>query len=100
MLDEHERDNFGEILPTVFFGDLTRWVESTYANDDGPQNGDMTGLVHLLEFLENSFASGDPDIQELISVGFLENLPGPDETGSEVRELLGPHLREELERVH
>jgi hypothetical protein len=100
ILEEHMRDNFGEILPTVFFGDLARWIEATYAKDDASQNGDGTTLGPLFAFLEESFAAGDTEVQELISVGLLENLPGPDEPGSAIRELLGPHLREEVERVN
>ena len=26
LLDEHLRVNFGEVLPHVFFGDITRWA--------------------------------------------------------------------------
>ena len=29
MLDGHLRDNDGELLPHVFFGDVTRWAEGT-----------------------------------------------------------------------
>jgi hypothetical protein len=35
LLDEHVEDNFGEILPHVFFGDLTRFIVSTYERECG-----------------------------------------------------------------
>jgi hypothetical protein len=45
------------------------------------------------------FAAGDEEIAELMAVSFLENLPRPGEPDHEVRELLGPRLRSELDRM-
>jgi hypothetical protein len=59
------RDNFGEILPTVFFGDLARWVEATYAKDDASQNGDGSTLGPLLRFEEETFAAVREELERV-----------------------------------
>jgi hypothetical protein len=94
LLQEHLDDNFGELLPTVFFGDLTRLAVDDYSSGRAEQ------VQALLDYLEESFATGGPEIRELISVGFLENLPGRNEANSGIRDRLGPHLSEELSRVN
>jgi len=99
LLREHLVD-FGEVLPHVFFGDLTRYVISEFCRfgddhtaTDGPQ------LKGLLDELERAFAAGTDEVSELIAVSFLENLPRPGEEGAGVRDLLGPALRAELRRI-
>jgi len=62
ILQEH-LDDYDELLPNVFFGDLTRYVLS-----DGP------GRLKLVEFLEQNFHRLSPEIEELIAVSFVENL--------------------------
>jgi hypothetical protein len=97
VLDEHIRDNSGEILPHVFFGDLTRhalWLLSALQVDGGITP--VGELQDLLTFLEEAYSNGDKEIQELISVSFLENLPTPGEKGSELRSMLGPTLSKQL----
>jgi hypothetical protein len=86
IFDEHDSDNFGEVLPHLFFGDLTRYLVSKFLeveSGDGPQGTeDKPELRGLLNDLEDVYAGGDEEIQELISVSFLENLPRPEEEGS------------------
>jgi hypothetical protein len=98
ILDEHIKDNFGEILPHVFFGDLTRHVVSLCgsAGSKRPSSAELQELHEILEMLEEAYAKGDNELQELISVSFLEHLPRPDESGSEIRTILGPRLSEQL----
>ena len=97
MLDEHIQDNFGEVLPHVFFGDLTRYVVSLFLgvvqSGDGGTQQDLRGI---LDFLEEAYEGGDPEVQELISVSFLEHIPMADEAGWELRKMLGPSLYEQL----
>jgi len=50
--------------------------------------------------LEGSFASGDHDMQNLIAVGFVEDMPHTGQQGAEMRNLLGPQLSAEYERVN
>ena len=56
-------------------------------------------LRTALERLEKGFVSGDDAVRELILASFLENLPRPDEPGSEVRDMLGPELGAQLRRT-
>ena len=100
---EHLADNFGEVLPHLFFGDLTRLVVGDLrgAADAGSQaERPSAGQVReLLDELEQAFAAGPEEVSDLIAVSFLENLPRPGEDGDGVRDLLGPRLRAELERM-
>ena len=94
LLREHLAENFGEVLPHVFFGDLTRYVASEFL-----QGTDYGLLRALLDELEHAFGVGDERITEVIAVSFLQNLPRPGEEGESLRDLLGPALRSELERI-
>ena len=94
LYEEHRRD-YGELLPHVFFGDLTRWILSLY--EDSANSPEAVARVReVIDFLEGAFASGDSDLQELISVSFLENLPFPWEPNADIRTMLGPQLSTEL----
>jgi hypothetical protein len=89
VLDEHLRDNDGEILPHVVMADYERWAETALERSE-PQ------LRDFLKVLEDAYGSGDEQLQELISVSFLEHIPRPDERGSKLREIVGPKLQEQL----
>jgi hypothetical protein len=89
ILDEHLRDNGGELLPHVLMADYERWAEGAIGRADAE-------LGDLLDFLEAAYQTGDPELEELISVSFLEHLPRAREPGSELRELLGPTLKRQL----
>jgi len=94
LLREHLADNFGEVLPHVFFGDLTRYVVAELVRSDNP------GAVQpILDELEVAFSAGDELVAELIAVSFLENLPQQGEAGDSIRGLLGPRLRSQLGRI-
>jgi hypothetical protein len=88
-LDEHLDDNNGEVLPHVVMADYERWAESALASSD-PQ------LSEFLDLLEDAYRSGGPEVEELISVSFLEHLPRPGKAGSQLRELVGPALQQQL----
>ncbi len=100
MFQEHVSDNFGELLPHLFFGDLTRYVVATYlAAQSGPIEQQLEAEREaraLLAELEQAYALGGNEIEELIAVSFLENLPRPGEEGAGVREWLGPELTKQL----
>jgi len=96
ILEEHINDNFGEILPHVFFGDLTRYVLSLLGEASRGDEAARRELREILDYLEETYAGGDVELQELIFVSFLENLPRPDEDGAQIREMVGPHLRRQL----
>jgi hypothetical protein len=96
LLEEHTKDNLNENLPHVFFGDVTRHVLSLLfaGSSDGLEA--QRELRNILGYLENTYSAGDEELQELISVSFLENLPRPSEKGAQIREMVGSNLRRQL----
>lgn len=83
--EEHLRDN-NELLPHLFFWDVTKYAERLYAS------GETDTLQRLLNFLERAWADGPQEVEELIQVSFIESLgPWEDEKAS-MRQMLGPHL--------
>jgi hypothetical protein len=95
LLEEHLADNFGELLPHVFLGDVVRWVLVLRTTAQGSLTAQRE-VREFLSLLEDAYASGNEEIQELLSVSFLENLPRPDEDGAEIRTQLGPSLTKQL----
>jgi len=98
LLKEHVKDN-DEVLPHVFFGDIVRHVVSLIltARKDGPSSS--SELTNILDSLEKAYSLGNGEIQELVSVSFLENLPRPGEEGAEIRGIVGPHLKKQLRLI-
>jgi hypothetical protein len=88
-IDGHLKDNDGELLPHVLMAEYERWAENAFAARD-PE------LPEFLEFLEDAYRSGGSEVEELISVSFLEHLPRPGQRCAELRELVGPRLQEQL----
>ncbi len=72
ILDDHLAGN-GELLPHVFFGDVTRYA-STLAR--GGADGDL--LDKLLTDLNDSLSEGtqNDDVDNLIRASFVENAQG------------------------
>lgn len=93
VLQEH-LDDYDTLLPHVFMGDVARWATERYrvgADDD-------EALVSVLGILEAAFAAGRSDDRELIAASFLENLPRDDDPGSDLRDVIGPSLRDHMKR--
>src|SRR5436309_11 len=91
-LDEHLEDNNQGILPHVLMSDYERWAEAALERAD-PR------LQEFLDALEDAYRTGASEVEELISVSFLEHLPRPGEPQSELRELVGPTLRKQLDVI-
>lgn len=90
--DAHVHD-YDELLPHVFFGDVTRYVvQQVRSGEMGPSKP----VGRLLECLERCMASGDDQVKELVSVSFIENLAEYDDVLAVLRGLLGPKLEKEL----
>jgi hypothetical protein len=86
--------NQGEVLQHVFFGDLTRYVTSLLDLVSPPDGKDE--IERILALMEKGLADGDPQVDNLIGVSFLENL---DQTGphyDKIALLLGPRLKASL----
>ena len=94
IMQEH-LNSYEGLLPHVFMGDFTRWVidRLLYAGMSDQM------LDEILKFVEESFKEGGEEERELIAVSFLENLPQLNEAGSEIRNIIGPTLQEELIRI-
>lgn len=88
-LQEHLADNHDEVLPHVLMADYERWAERAL-EDAHPH------LQEFLNALEDAYRTGDEQVQELISVSFLEHLPRPGHSGAELRDRVGPNLAEQL----
>ena len=93
LYDDHMEFMDGELLPHVLFGDFTTLVEQGFAQRSGQGRRDA---VRVLEILEDAFAASDPSVVNLISVSFLENLDQDSPEYDELRQMLGPCLREQL----
>jgi len=103
ILEEHVSDNFGAVLPHLFFGDLTRYAVDLFLRSRGGSREGMEAgkeLRDLLDFLEDVYVRGGDAIEELISVSFLEHLPRPnEEVGWDIRSLVGPEMSKQLEMI-
>ena len=88
-LDEHLNDNDGEVLPHPLMSDYERWAEQAL-------HAGEAGVSEFLDVLEDAYRNGGDEVENLISVSFLEHLPRPGEPGAEIRDLLGPLLRKQL----
>jgi hypothetical protein len=73
VLEEHLAV-FDELLPHVFFGDVTR-----YASALAQESTDTAGLDRLLADLDNALVGGpDDEVWDLIGASFVENTLGDD----------------------
>jgi hypothetical protein len=98
LYNEHLHD-YGELLPHVFLGDVTRFVITAFECSINRQ--DMLrlcdGAMRILSLLERAMSSSDEKLQELVSVSFLENLNHTSKTYTQIRARLGPRLLKELQ---
>jgi hypothetical protein len=69
VVDEHLA-TFGEVIPHVLFGDLTRFVLAARAD------GDEAAVAAILQRLNAALVAGRPDVVDLIRASFIENV-GP-----------------------
>ncbi len=98
VFDEH-KDYYEELLPHVLMGDFTRFLIDSYRKGAGGEAGsehhlDVTRTS--LEVMERAMSSSDPNLQELVSVSFLENLDQSDAAYEGIKALLGPNLIRQL----
>jgi hypothetical protein len=93
LLQEH-LDDYDGLLPHLLLADVTRWLVAS-ALENGP---DDVLVKAVLGFLEQHFVSGNEHVRELIAVSVLETMPLKGEEGSDVRDLLGPAMRDHVDR--
>jgi hypothetical protein len=92
IYEEHVK-NSGEVLPHVFFSDVTRWYVRLCEDGGGKEEAER-----LLADLEDGLARGDAEINDLIYASFLENMGGEKNTAA--WRLLTPRLRAGFDLVH
>ena len=91
LREKHVEGNFGELLPHVLMGEITAEAVELYVR------GDQGTVRRLLDFLETEAEAGhEGDVDELIAVSFVENLPYDGEPGHAITGELGPRLSEIL----
>jgi hypothetical protein len=78
ILEEHLRDNHGELLPHVLFGDVTRYAAdlARRASDDPSAEGDLRRLLDDLNAAMLPPGDDDDPVDNLIWVSFVENAQG------------------------
>lgn len=100
IYDKHIED-YDELLPHVFFGDLTRYVVNLYktTQDHSPDKRKWDELDKIIAYLENGISERDENVRELIAVSFLENLERTDSSLRNLEERFGPNLKKELKVI-
>jgi hypothetical protein len=93
LLDQHEAA-YNELLPTVFLGDVAKWVTRGLHDD-----GDMRTARATLEAMEYLMVAGASDVKDLLATGFLEGLPAGSLNDDRLRASLGPALLHDLSRL-
>ena len=91
--DAHLRDN-DELLSCVFLGDVTRIVVERCTDGDGTEL-----LGGLLGLLERELEAKDPRIEQLVVLGFCENLLGETYALNVLVPMMGPLLFAELKKM-
>lgn len=90
---EHVQDN-GEVLPHVFMGDVSRWIENKFSLE-----GASTSLLSILSYMESEFRRGDSKIQELIHVSLLENIYDLQVRGVQIADYFGDGLKHQVKLI-
>ncbi|MDC0358635.1 hypothetical protein OAO01_07450 [Oligoflexia bacterium] len=100
-LYEEHIESYDELLPHVFFGDLTRYVVSSFESIIGDQyNGqEWKDLDNILKHIENGVSGDDKEIQGLIVVSFLENLDLANRNLKILTERFGPNLKKVFRKI-
>lgn len=83
------------MLPHVLMGDVTRFVISQHQLELKSRSLSPV-LDRCLSFLEKAMQADSQEVQELLSVSFLENLAQSDDLYFSIRSRLGPALKAEL----
>lgn len=91
---DHLEDNNNEVLPHVLFWDFTNAIVNSFLGRDP-----YIKWRDLLLFLDDEYGRGDSYLRGILEVSFLENLPYPNEAGSEIVKWLPVGLRDVFDRI-
>lgn len=92
LYDNHLKEN-NELLPHVFFGDLTRYVVEKIQSR---KREDESFVKRILSILEEGLNQGSQEVEELIDVSFVENLSDQEEILVRLKEFGGPKLLQKI----
>ncbi|WP_417832412.1 hypothetical protein [Terasakiella sp.] len=84
LLEEHLKDNTGEILPHLLMYDYCQLVSNDLGNRPWHKE--------LLHTLEKIYSETDDDISNLIAVSFIESIHFTNDLDNKYTSLLGPKL--------
>lgn len=87
VLEEHLADNDGEVLPTIVLDDVVRWLVAH-------RTSHPEVCRSVFAWLEEELADASEAVRGLITVSGIVMIPDPGQPGAELRDLLGPRLRE------
>lgn len=91
----HVHNENGMVLPHVFFWDVVQATIDSYLGVDSESPDWRT----TLQFLEEQFERGVPEVDEIIVTSFLNYLPFPGDPGHEIIKYLGPALTERFMKI-
>lgn len=83
LLEEHLADYDGQVLPHIFFGEVSAWTVAHLGDE-------QAAVSRLLAHLETAYDGGAQDVLEVIALSFLDRFP------ERLVAQLGPRLRSEL----
>ena len=92
VIDDHLAFN-GEILDHLLFADLARFVLEAHAT------GQPELVDRILSWLDLALRTGDDAVQNLVSVSFVENIPGFESENLPFIETWPPALRVDADRL-
>lgn len=91
--DENLKDNEGEILPYVIFGELTRF----FINEFEKENFKLCDKIQ--KYLLDLLSQNDLELNNLVSFGFLENLHQAENDYEKIKNNLNPILSNILNEI-
>ena len=86
LLTEHI-DTFGEVLSTILFADVTRWLVSRCAA------GDIGSAKAIVDRINSDYANLNSAARNAVNITLLEDLPRLGSVGSELADWLEPALQ-------
>ncbi|WP_416959676.1 hypothetical protein [Streptomyces sp. Agncl-13] len=93
--------NEGEVLPHVFFWEVTQEVVNSFVSRDSHVSRDSDALDwrSVLAFLEEQLGRGILEVTEVIVTSFLWYLPNPGDPGYEISAHLGPAMTRKFQEI-
>jgi hypothetical protein len=93
LLDQHLVTNDGDLLSTIFLGEVGLWFT------EAALHGDQPTCERVASMIEDGVASS-PRVADTVAVGFLEALPSPGTPAFNiVHGLLPAQLREQYDTM-